>query len=145
MPEPLPYALARMEFRICYLSQILIDESSNNQFIYVTERDGKRRIPILIGPLEAGAIDRAVKKQKFPRPLTHDLMVTLLESLHARCHLIRIVDLREGTFFAQLHVTRADQTEITIDCRPSDAIALLVRLPEVQLEIAEAVLAEAGG
>ena len=130
---------------MCYLSQILIDESSNNQFIYVTERDGKRRIPILIGPLEAGAIDRAVKKQKFPRPLTHDLLVTMMESLGAHCRLIRIVDLREGTFFAQLHLIRADGVEITIDCRPSDAIAVLVRLPQVQLEIAEAVLAEAGG
>jgi hypothetical protein len=86
-----------MEFRACYLSQILIDESSTNQFIYLSEVDGTRRIPILIGPLEAGAIDRVIKKQSFPRPLTHDLLVTMLSDLGAadphrrpaRGHLLR--------------------------------------------------------
>ena len=145
MPLPLGYAARRMEFRTCYLSQILIDESSTNQFIYLSEVGGPRRIPILIGPLEAGAIDRVIKKQSFPRPLTHDLLVTLLTELGGHCRLIRIVDLREGTFFAQLHLTRADGTELIIDCRPSDAVALLVRQPGVSLEIAEDVLAEAGG
>ena len=133
-----------MALRPCYLSEILIDEGSDKQIIFVAEREGSLRIPIVIGPLEAGAIDRAVKAQKFPRPLTHDLIVTLLERLGATCTAVRIVDLRDTTFFAELALKLADGTEITLDCRPSDAIAVMVRLPKVPLLIAEEVLAEAG-
>ncbi len=132
-----------MALRPCYLSQILIDESQ--QVIFVSERDGSRRIPIVIGPLEAMAIDRAIKGQSFPRPLTHDLFVSLLDQLKAECREVRIVDLREGTFYAELLLAAADGREITVDCRPSDAIALMVRMPHVPLVIAEEVLAEAGG
>ena len=133
-----------MSLRPCYLSQILIDEGSDKQVIFVAEREGTRRIPIIIGPLEAMAIDRAVKAQKFPRPLTHDLVITLIERLGATCVAVRIVDLRDTTFFAELVLKRADGAEATLDCRPSDAIALMVRLPQVPLLIAEHVLAEAG-
>src|SRR3954466_13687170 len=103
-----------MALRPCYLSQILIDEGSDKQVIFVAEREGSRRIPIIIGPLEAMAIDRAVKAQKFPRPLTHDLVVTLIESLGATCSAVRIVDLREGTFFAQLVLTKSDGAELLV-------------------------------
>ena len=135
---------AMSSLRPCYLSQILIDEGSDKQVIFVAEREGTRRIPIIIGPLEAMAIDRAVKSQKFPRPLTHDLVVTMLERLGASCRAVRIVDLREGTFYAELVLAKADGTELLVDCRPSDAIALMVRMPQVPLMIAEEVLAEAG-
>jgi bifunctional DNase/RNase len=133
-----------MALRPCFLSQILIDEGSDNQFIFVHEREGTRRIPIKIGPLEAMAIDRAVKEQSFPRPLTHDLIVTLLERLGASCKAVRIVDLRKSTFYAELVLEKPGGGEVVIDCRPSDAIAVMVRLPQVPLLIAEEVLAEAG-
>jgi uncharacterized protein len=134
-----------MPFRPCFLSQILIDESSDQQVIFVTEREGGRRMPITIGPLEAMAIDRAIKGQRFPRPLTHDLLISVLDRLKATCREVRIVDLREGTFFAQLVLVTAEGKETILDCRPSDAIAVMVRIPQVPLLVAEEVLAEAGG
>jgi len=130
--------------RPCYLAQILIDEQADQQVIFLAEREGRRRLPITIGPLEAVTIDRAVKGQKFPRPLTHDLLLTFMNEAGFRCTGISIVDLREGTFFAQLHLVGPAERELVLDCRPSDAIALMVRLPETPLLVAEAVLAEAG-
>jgi bifunctional DNase/RNase len=142
LPDIMP-GMAQV-LRPCYLSEILIDETSDSQMIFVSERDGHRRIPITIGMLEATAIDRAVKAQRFPRPLTHDLVVALIERLGATCSEVRIVDLRDGVFFAELVLARADGSTVTVDCRPSDAIALMVRMPQVPLAIAEEVLAEAG-
>jgi bifunctional DNase/RNase len=141
---PLPARITPMALIPCYLSQILIDENGEEQVVFVSEREGSRRIPIVIGQLEATAIDRAVKGQKFPRPLTHDLVVRLLESLEATCSEVRIIDLREGTFYAELVLRTREGRELHLDCRPSDALALMVRLRGVNLAIEEAVLAEAG-
>jgi len=134
-----------MALRPCYLSHVLLDEQSDQQAIFVAERVGKRRFPIVIGPFEALAIDRPIKGAQFPRPLTHDLIVNLITAARLRCREIRIVDLREGTFFAEVLLADDQGRELTLDCRPSDAIALLVRLPGTPLTVAEQVLAEAGG
>lgn len=134
-----------MALKPCYLSHILLEEQGDQQVIFITEKDGTRRIPIVIGPLEATAIDRAVKAQRFPRPLTHDLFVNLLTALDRDCREIRIVDLREGTFYAELVISGPDGREHILDCRPSDAIALMVRMPGTPLLVADEVLAEAGG
>jgi len=133
-----------MPLRPCYLSQILIDEQADQQMIFLAEHEGTRRVPITIGPLEALAINRAVKGQRFARPLTHDLIVQLIGQTHHRCHEVRIVDLKEATFYAQVVLRSPTDEEIILDCRPSDAIALLVRMPGVALMIDETVLAEVG-
>lgn len=134
-----------MTFRSCYLSAVVIDEEAEQQTVQLSERDGERNFSIAIGQLEALAIDRAVKAHVFPRPLTHDLLLVLLDSLHAQLREIRITDLRAGTFFAELVLQRQDGTAVEIDCRPSDALAILVRRPGTTLMIAEEVLAEAAG
>lgn len=128
----------------CYLSQVVIDEQGEEQAVFLSERGGSRRFPIRIGASEALAIDRAVKDQVFPRPLTHDLILALISSLRGRLLEVRITDLQEGTFFALLVLERGDGSRVEIDCRPSDALALLVRTPGLPLLVAEAVLAEAG-
>jgi hypothetical protein len=133
-----------MSLKPCFLSQILIDDQDNQFVIFVAERDGHRRIPIVIGPMEAMAIDRAVKGQRFSRPLTHDLFLAVLDAVGMKCQEVRIVDLKEGTFFAELLLGNGSGKEVRIDCRPSDALALMVRLPETPLMVAEDVLAEAG-
>ncbi|MBA3683959.1 MAG: bifunctional nuclease family protein [Planctomycetes bacterium] len=133
-----------MPLRPCFLSHILLEEQGDQQVIFITEKDGARRIPIVIGALEALAIDRAVKAQKFPRPLTHDLFIDLLVAVGWTCREIRVVDLKEGTFFAELVLAGPDDAEAVLDCRPSDAIALMVRMPGTPLLVAEQVLAEAG-
>jgi bifunctional DNase/RNase len=132
-----------MSFKACFLSQILIDDQENQYVVFLKEHRGTRRIPIPIGPMEAVSLDRAVKGQRFSRPLTHDLIISMLDALKVRCQEVRIVDLKENTFYAQLQLHGEHGEEITLDCRPSDALALMVRLPNTPLLIAEAVLAEA--
>ncbi len=105
------------------LARIIIVETGDSQVIILKERDGERHFPILIGINEALAIDRRLKGLKTPRPLTHDLMASILTELGAELEKIVINDLRDHTFFAQL-VVRTNGRVVEIDSRPSDAIAL---------------------
>lgn len=105
------------------LARIIIRETDDSQIIVLRERSGERRFPIMIGLSEALAIDRRVRGLEAPRPMTHDLMARIIESLDAELEQIVISDLREHTFFATLMVRRNGDL-IPIDSRPSDAIAL---------------------
>ncbi len=128
----------------CRLANIVVDEGNDHQAVVVAElAEPGRRLPIPIGPAEALAIDRAVKGQQFPRPLTHDLLACIIAATQHRLVEVRIVDLREKTFFAELVLEGPDDVRREIDCRPSDAIALLVRHPGVPLLVNDVVLAEA--
>lgn len=128
-----------MDLVPCYLSHILIEEQTDSQVVFLAEREGSRRVPIVIGPLEAGAIARAVRAERFSRPLTHDLLVQVIEATGHTCREVRVVDLRDGTFFAEL-VIAGGEREVVLDCRPSDALAILVRLPDTPLMVADKVL-----
>jgi bifunctional DNase/RNase len=132
-----------MALKPCHLSQLLIDESAEQFIVFIAEREGARRIPIVIGQLEAQAIDRAVKGQPFARPLTHDLLVQVIDRCGLRLDEVRITDLREGIFYAELALS-GPAGPVVIDCRPSDALAVLARRPGTPLLVAEAVLAAAG-
>ena len=104
-----------------------IDLLTHDPVVILKDLEGKRYLPILIGPFEATAIALALEGTQVPRPLSHDLMRTLLESLHARLEQIVIHDIRDSTFFAKLIVrTNGDTQEI--DARPSDGIALALRM-----------------
>ena len=104
-----------------------IDLLTHDPVVILKDMDGKRFLPILIGPFEATAIALALEGAPVPRPLTHDLMRTLLETLDARLEQVIIHDIRESTFFAKLMVrTNGDLQEI--DARPSDGIALALRV-----------------
>lgn len=109
----------------CELVRIMITETEEQQVIVLKESEGKRAFPIVIGFFEAAAIDRRIKGIALPRPMTHDLMATLIEAMGGRLMKVVITDIREHTFYALLHVTRGGE-EIEIDARPSDAIALAV-------------------
>lgn len=111
-----------MEVRVG-LARIIISEISDQQIIFLRERDGDREFPIVIGDAEAYAIDRRLKGQRRERPLTHDLLADVIEKLHGELEKIVINDLQNHTFYAKL-VVRADGEVIEIDSRPSDAIAL---------------------
>ncbi len=128
----------------CRLANVVVDEGNDHQAVILAEEGGaKRRLSIAIGPAEALAIDRAVKGQQFPRPLTHDLLTCVIAAAKHRLVEVRIVDLREKTFFAELVLCGPDEVRREIDCRPSDAVALLVRHPGVPLLVNDVVLAEA--
>jgi len=105
------------------LSRIIINEASDQQIIVLKERHGERGFPIVIGIVEIFAIDRRLKGIKPPRPMTHDLLDSVIENLGAKIEKIVINDLRNHTFYAQIHLSSNGRT-IEIDCRPSDAIAL---------------------
>src|SRR5437870_3597156 len=107
--------------------------------LILRETAGQRRIPIIIGGFEAQAIALEMEGIKPPRPLTHDLIKTLVETLGGSITEVSIHELRDGTFFASLRLN--DDTEI--DARPSDAIALAIRFG-VSIWVAESVMNEAG-
>ncbi len=105
------------------LSRIIIDEQSDQQVIVIKERNGNRSFPIVIGIVEILAIDRRLKGIKPPRPMTHDLLGSVIEELGAKLEKIVINDLRHHTFYAKIHLSLNGQT-VEVDSRPSDAIAL---------------------
>jgi len=105
------------------LSRILINETSDQQIIVLKERHGERSFPIVIGIVEIFAIDRRLKGIKPPRPMTHDLLDSVIKRVGARIEKIVVDDLRNHTFYAKIHINIDGQT-IEVDSRPSDAIAL---------------------
>ena len=110
------------------LARIMISETSDHQVIVLKESDGQRSFPIVIGLHEAWAIDRAVKEIPTPRPLTHDLVNSIIEELGAGLSQVIINDLRNNTFYAKLLVHRSGDKELVeIDSRPSDAIAIAMQ------------------
>ncbi|HTR02980.1 MAG TPA: bifunctional nuclease family protein [Thermoanaerobaculia bacterium] len=104
-------------------------------------------LPIWVGLFEANAIALEMEKVSTPRPMTHDLLKNVLAELDARVEKVVINDLRENTFFARIHLARKDST-LSIDSRPSDAIALALRsqagifVEEVVLEKSRTLHAE---
>lgn len=122
------------------LSRIIISEINDQQVIYLKEVDGDRTFPILIGIFEATSIDRRVKQYQSPRPLTHDLLVSVVDNLGAELQDVVISELREHTYFAKLRV-RHEGELIEIDARPSDAIAVAVTCdPALPIYVSEEVL-----
>ncbi len=105
------------------LSRIIINETSDQQIIVLKERNGRRSFPIVIGIVEIFAIDRRLKGIKAPRPMTHDLLDSVIENLGAKIKKIVINDLRNHTFYAKIHLSLNGRT-VEVDSRPSDAIAL---------------------
>lgn len=110
--------------------------------LILSEVDGNRRLPIIIGTFEAQAIALELEHIKPPRPMTHDLLKNVIHSFDSELHEVFINDLSEGTFFAQIIYDRnGDQYEQ--DARPSDAIALAIRF-DAPIYVSESVLEEAG-
>lgn len=105
------------------LSKIIINETSDQQFIVLKEKEGERSFPIVIGIVEIFAIDRRLKGIKTPRPMTHDLLADVIDNLNASIEKIVINDLLHHTFYARIFL-KTDGESIEVDSRPSDAIAL---------------------
>ncbi len=123
------------------LARLLIREMADMQLVELRELHGERRFPIAIGLPEAFAIERRCKRQEVERPQTHDLLSNTIHALGGTLTRVEINDLRDGTFFARLIVTR-EGSEVMIDSRPSDALALAAA-GDTPLFVAEHVLAEA--
>lgn len=122
------------------LVRIIISEINDQQVIFLREVEGERSFPILIGLFEATSIDRRVKGETPPRPLTHDLLKNAIEQLGGEVQDVVINSLQEHTYFAAIRVRQ--EGELTeIDSRPSDAIALAVHYdPHLPIYVDESVL-----
>ena len=106
---------------------LALDPLSNMPIIILRDEEEKHSLPIWVGVFEANAIALELEKITTPRPMTHDLIKNILESLEAKVAKIMVNDLRENTFFAEIHL-RVGASDITVDSRPSDAIALALRV-----------------
>ena len=122
------------------LHKIIISEMQDQQIIVLKEVDGERKFPIVIGSGEAYAIDRRLKGIVHPRPLTHDLLASVIEAMGGVIDRIEINNLQDHTFFARIHI-RQNGSIHKVDSRPSDAIALGVAT-SVPIYVAEHVLGE---
>ena len=106
---------------------LALDPVSNMPIIILRDEEDKRSLPIWVGIFEANAIALELEKIATPRPMTHDLIKNILESLDARVQKVVVNDLRDNTFYAVLYL-RLGNADITVDSRPSDAIALALRV-----------------
>jgi bifunctional DNase/RNase len=113
--------MVRMEIK-----GLLMDPVSNMPVVILRDTEKGHFLPIWVGIFEANAIALEMEKVSTPRPMTHDLLRNLLAELDAHVDRIVINDLRDNTFFARIHLTRGDST-LSVDSRPSDAIALALR------------------
>ena len=124
------------------LSRIIISDVHDSQIIYLKEVDGERTFPILIGIFEAASIKRRVNQEESPRPLTHDLLVNVAESLGGEFQDVVISALKEHTYYAKLRIRQEGELQ-EIDARPSDAIAVAVTCdPPLPIYVAEDVLTD---
>ena len=122
MSEPTDAAAqVRMEVR-----GLMLDPSTNVPIVILREESGTRLLPIWIGLFEANAIALKIEGVEPPRPLTHDLLRQLLDTLGGELLRVLISDLRSSTYYAQLYL-KLPTGEVTMDSRPSDAIALALR------------------
>jgi bifunctional DNase/RNase len=117
---------------------LLMDPVSNMPVIILRDTDKGHFLPIWVGMFEANAIALEMEKVATPRPMTHDLLKNVLAELDAKVERVVINDLRENTFFARIHLARKDGN-LTIDSRPSDAIALALR-SQAEIFVEEEVL-----
>lgn len=109
------------------VENVAVDLKSNMPVIILKEKGGKKTLPIWIGLFEAQAIALALENIKPPRPLTHDLTKSIIEKLRGKIDKIIIHDLRNNTFYARI-LMRKNGEEVEVDSRPSDAIALALRV-----------------
>jgi bifunctional DNase/RNase len=120
---------------------LMLDPSSNVPIVILRDLENQLFLPIWIGISEAQAIASRIEGIDPPRPMTHDLLRSMVETLGAKVSKVVISDLKENTFFAALHVLQGDH-EFVVDARPSDAIALALRV-EAPIFVLQSVLDQA--
>ncbi|MFC1911621.1 bifunctional nuclease family protein [Chloroflexota bacterium] len=124
------------------IDSIRVSLMNYQRVVILKEKLARRYLPIWIGPAEADAIAVKLQGVNVPRPLTHDLLGLVIDSLGAAVNSIIVSDLKSDTFYAKI-VLNVDGEQIEIDSRPSDALALAVRA-EVPIYAEEAVIDKAG-
>ena len=121
---------------------VVLDPRTDQPILLLEEVGGKRILPIWINDMAASAIAMEMNHVSTPRPMTHDLIISVIKHINVTITRIEITDLKDGTYFARLVLNRGGE-DISIDSRPSDCIALAVRL-KCPIYIDESVVNEAG-
>jgi uncharacterized protein len=109
------------------LEGVRMEHPSQKPIILLKEENGERFLPILVGAFEASAIALELVSFKTPRPMTHDLIMSIIEDLDAKVDFIAIINIIEDTFYAVLNLVNTAGKIVSIDLRPSDAVAVAVR------------------
>ncbi len=122
------------------VSRLGLDSGSNSFVVILQEKGGDRILPIWIGRAEAESIAAHLDGVQRERPMTHDLVRALIIALGGELQRVNVTRVQDGTFFAEMHLLRGDVTHV-VDARPSDSIAIAVRL-EAPIFAAEELLAE---
>ena len=117
---------------------IVVDPKASNPVVVLVDLSGQKALPIWIGVFEAEAISRGLEDVVTLRPMTHDLMKQILDTFQVTLNRVVIHDLKENTFYANLYLN-IEGEELIVDSRPSDAIALAVRV-KAPIFVAEAVI-----
>jgi hypothetical protein len=120
---------------------VTVDPVTKSPIVVLKDRENRCALPIWIGLLEANAIVLALEGVELPRPMTHDLMKSVLEKTGNSLRKVEITDIRDNTYYASLHL-EGKGVRFTVDSRPSDAIALALRF-EVPVLVSEDVLEKA--
>ncbi|MBI5469380.1 MAG: bifunctional nuclease family protein [Deltaproteobacteria bacterium] len=107
---------------------LTIDPFTNVPIVILKDHDEKNALPVWIGVLEASAIASELEKVRFSRPMTHDLLKEILKNLSVTVNKIEVNDLKDNVYYATIHMTGKDGSDFTLDARPSDAIALALRM-----------------
>ena len=108
------------------IKALMLDPITSSPIIILRDKEGQRVLPIWVGVHEANAIALQIENIATPRPMTHDLLRNVIQDLNASVQRIVVCDLKENTFYAQIHLLTGGET-VTVDSRPSDAIALALR------------------
>lgn len=124
------------------IDSIRVSLMTYQRVVILKEKNSDRYLPIWIGPAEADAIAVKLQNVSVPRPLTHDLLRSVINSLGSSVNYILVSDLENDTFFAKI-ILQSNGSTIEVDARPSDAIALAVRV-QTPIYAAESVLEKAG-
>ncbi len=106
---------------------LMVDPVTNMPIIILRDQEGQRVLPIWVGVFEANAIALQIENIATPRPMTHDLLRNVITDLKAQVRKIVVSDLKENTFYALIYLTVNGDT-VAVDARPSDAIALALRV-----------------
>ena len=125
-----------------FVSRLGLDSSNNSYVVILQERGGTRLLPIWIGQPEAESIVMHMHNVKRPRPITHDLVRSLIVGMDAQLRRVQITRMEKQTYYAELHLQHGE-TLARIDARPSDAIAIALRL-SAPIFAAESLLIEPG-
>lgn len=114
-------------YKAMVISGLTVDPVTNTPIVILKEVDGEQTLPIWIGLLEATAIASELEGIKFARPMTHDLFKDVMDLMDARVVKVEVCDLKNNTYYAQIHFIHNGR-ELTVDARPSDALALSLRV-----------------